>query len=185
MALDVAPLSNQLGFFSLICYCLTLLPTLLRIVFPQTKQTGIPKWLLLQRRLIGILAFLFAVGHGVLLIKKRNIDFSDVTTAWVYIQGICTLLIFTLLAVTSNDWSVKKLKKHWKQLHQLTYLAMFLLTWHVLDKMMGHWTRVTPISLILIGLIDGLFIWRRWIECRGSAKTSAAKSMSAKPTKPN
>ena len=75
-------------------------------------------------------------------------------------------LIFTLLTVTSNDWSVKKLKKHWKQLHQLTYLAMVLLTWHVWDKMMGHWTWVTPISLILIGLIDLMFIWRKWIECR-------------------
>ena len=171
MALDASPLSNLLGFFSLVCYCLTLLPTLLRIVFPQTKQTGIPKWLLQQRRLIGILAFLFALGHGVILVKKRHVDFSDLSTSWVYIQGIGMFLIFTLLTITSNDWSVKKLKKRWKQLHQLTYLAMFLLTWHVLDKMMGHWTGVTPISLVLIGLIDGLFIWRKVIEYRRSVRS--------------
>ena len=185
MTLDVAPLSNQLGFFALVCYCLTLLPTLLRVVFPHTIQTGIPQWLLLQRRLIGILAFLFTLGHGLLLIKKRNVDFSDITSVGVYFQGICMLVIFTLLAITSNDWSVKKLKKHWKQLHQLTYLAMLLLTWHVLDKMMGHWTRLTPISLVLIGLIDGLFIWRRWIEYRRSAKTPTTPSMFAQQIKSN
>ena len=168
MVLDAAPLSNQLGFVSLVFYCLTLLPTLLRIIFPQTKQTGIPKWLLLQRRLIGILAFLFAVGHGLLLIKKRHVDFTDITTSWIYIQGIGMMVIFTLLAVTSNDWSVKRLKKRWKQLHQLTYLAMFLLTWHILDKMMGHWTWITPPSLMLIVPSDVLFIWRKCIEFRRS-----------------
>ena len=171
MALDAAPLSNLLGFFSLVCYCLTLLPTLLRIVFPQTKQTGIPKWLLLQRRLIGILAFLFALGHGALLIKKRHVDFRDFTSSWIYLQGVGMFLIFTLLTVTSNDWSVKKLKKHWKQLHQLTYLAMVLLTWHVWDKMMGHWTWITPPSLMLIVPIDVLFIWRKCIEFRRSINT--------------
>lgn len=166
MLLDPAPLSSQLGFMALVCYCLTLLPTLLRIIFPHTKQTGIPQWLLLQRRLTGILAFLFAVGHGIVLVKKRNIDFSDSITTWIYIQGILTVLIFALLAATSNDWSVKKLKKNWKRIHQLTYIAMFLLTWHVLEKMMGHWTFLTPISVVLITIIDGLFIWRRWVELR-------------------
>ena len=122
MTIDAAPLSNLLGFFSLVCYCLTLAPTLLRIIFPPIKRSGIPKWLLLHRRQIGILAFLFAVGHGVLLIKKRNLDFRDITTSWIYIQGVLMFLILSLLAVTSNDWSFRKLKKRWKQLHQLTYL---------------------------------------------------------------
>lgn len=180
MTLDPAPLSSQLGFLALVCYCLSLLPTLLRIIFPKTKQTGIPQWLMSQRRLSGILAFLFAVGHGVLLLKKRNLDFADATTSWIYIQGICTFVIFALLTITSNDWSTKKLKRNWKRLHQLTYPAMFLLTWHILDKMMGHWTHVTPVCVVLISVINGLFIWRRWIEYRRPAKGASVQSVPAK-----
>lgn len=180
MTLDPAPLSSHLGFLALVFYCLSLLPTLLRILFPQTKQTGIPQWLMSQRRLSGILAFLFAVGHGILLLKKRNLDFGDATTSWIYVQGIGTFLIFVVLTITSNDWSTKKLKKNWRRLHQLTYPAMFLLTWHVLDKMMGHWTYLTPICVVMIVTINGLFIWRRWIESRPPAKKAPAKSAPAK-----
>jgi sulfoxide reductase heme-binding subunit YedZ len=59
------------------------------------------------------------------------------------------LFIFTTLAITSNDWSVKKLKKNWKKLHQLTYLVIFLLPWHILDKMSANWSYITPLSVLL------------------------------------
>ncbi|MDY7052334.1 MAG: iron reductase, partial [Limnospira fusiformis LS22] len=73
-------------------------------------------------------------------------------------------IIFTLLAITSNDWSVKRLKKNWKRLHELTYLAMFMLTWHVFDKMAGQWTYLTPFGAIMITGITLLFLVRRWKE---------------------
>ncbi|CDM96041.1 MAG: ferric reductase-like transmembrane domain-containing protein [Limnospira sp. PMC 1291.21] len=149
---------------ALIFYTLSLLPTILRVVFPQTKQTSIPKFLLKHRRTIGILAFIVAFGHGYILVKKRDIDFSDLKTFWVYIQGVVTFIIFTLLAITSNDWSVKRLKKNWKRLHELTYLAMFMLTWHVFDKMAGQWTYLTPFGAIMITGITLLFLVRRWKE---------------------
>ena len=148
--LDSFPLPNFLGFLALVSYIVTLLPTIIRIVFPKTKETGIPKWLLKRRRLIGVIAFFLALAHGYLLVEKRQLDFSDPKTFWVYVQGISTFTIFTILAITSNNWSVKKLKKNWKQLHKLTYLAMFLLTWHIWDKMAGHWTYLTPIGIVSI-----------------------------------
>lgn len=180
MTLDSAPLSSWLGFLALLTYILTLLPTLLRIIFPKTQKTGIPKWLLKQRRLMGILAFLFAIGHGALLVKKRYVALGDPATSWIYVQGVFTFLIFAILTATSNDWSIKKLKKNWKRLHGLTYIAMFLLTWHVVDKMWGHWTYVTPISLALILVINGLFIWRRLIEMRDARQREAKKKRLAK-----
>lgn len=170
MALDTYPLANLLGFLALISYVITLLPTLLRIVFPRTKTTGLPQWLLKRRRLIGIVAFLFALLHGYLLVEKRQLDFFDPKTFWIYLQGISTFIIFTLLAITSNDWSVKKLKKNWKQLHKLTYVAMFLLTWHVWDKMAGHWTYLTPVAMIAIASITILYIIRLQIERHGQKK---------------
>lgn len=164
LAMDSFPLPNLLGFLALVTYIVTLLPTILRIVFPQTKETGIPQWLLKRRRIIGIIAFFLALAHGYLLVKKRQLDFLDPKTFWIYVQGISTFTIFTILAITSNNWSVKKLKKNWKQLHKLTYLAMFLLTWHVGDKMAGHWTYLTPIGIVSIIGITVLFIIRLRIE---------------------
>ncbi|MDY6805985.1 MAG: ferric reductase-like transmembrane domain-containing protein, partial [Cyanobacteriota bacterium] len=165
-----------LGFASLILYILTLLPTIMRVVFPETKKSGIPKMLLKNRRTIGVVAFFLALGHGVLLVLKRNFDFGDFQTSVVYLQGILLMGIFTLLAVTSNDWSIKKLKKNWKKLHQLTYLAMFLLTWHVADKMLGHWTYLTPLGIIGSTAITVLFVVRKWMEYqKESAKKTKAR----------
>jgi methionine sulfoxide reductase heme-binding subunit len=175
ITMDIPVVDNSLGFLALASYIITLLPTTLRIVFPRTKETGIPQGLMKHRRSIGIMAFFFALAHGFLLVKKRNIDFFDLKTSWIYIQGIATFTIFTLLAITSNDWSVKMLKKNWKQLHKLTYFAMFLLTWHIWDKMSNHWTYLTPVGLVAIVLITVLFMFRFWIERQGKQQRTKGK----------
>ena len=162
--MDTAPLANFLGFLALSSYIATLLPTILRILFPQTKKNHIPRLLQKYRRQIGLIAFVLALAHGFLLIRKRNLDFFDLQTYWIYIQGLATLLIFTLLAITSNNWSIRKLKRNWKKLHSLTYLAMFLLTWHIWDKMSAHWSFLTPIGLLALIVIISLFLWRKWSE---------------------
>ncbi len=159
--MDPFPLANGLGFLALGSYCLTVLPTNLRIVVPATKKSTAPKWLLQNRRAIGILSFILALGHGYLLVQKRDIDFLDPATFMVYIQGISTFIVFTLLAITSNDWSIKRLKKNWKRLHNLTYLAMFLLTWHVWDKMADHWSYITPWAMLVMFSINLLYLYRR------------------------
>lgn len=173
LILDTPTQANILGLLALLSYIATLLPTILRIVVPQAKETGIPQWLLKQRRMVGILTFFFALVHGYLLVKKRNIDLLDLKTSWIYIQGISTFTIFTLLAITSNNWSMKKMKKNWKQLHKLTYFAMFLLTWHIWDKMLGHWTYVTPIAISGISSITVLFFSRIWKEKHKNKKKNS------------
>jgi sulfoxide reductase heme-binding subunit YedZ len=187
IAMDIPPCSNILGFLALTCYIATLLPTMLRIVLPPIHKQQAPKWILKHRRIIGILAFLLALMHGYLLVKKRDFDFSDWQTLFVYIQGISTFTIFTLLAITSNDWSIKRLRKNWKRLHTLTYGAMFLLTWHVLDKMAGHWTYLTPIATVAIVSVSLLFLTRLWIErqrkSRGADKDDDFRSGNAHPHK--
>ena len=179
MFIDPSPLSNSLGFLALGGYIATLLPTNLRIVFPQTKQATMPKWLLKNRRIIGILSFCLALGHGYLLVIKRDFDFFDLSTFWVYIQGVATFIIFTLLAITSNDWSTRRLKKNWKRLHSLTYLAMFLLTWHVWDKMADHWSHLTPVSLAILLTLNVLYLYRCWIERQN--KQQNLKKKAAEP----
>ncbi|WP_019509574.1 ferric reductase-like transmembrane domain-containing protein [Pleurocapsa sp. PCC 7319] len=162
--MDTAPLANFLGFLALSSYIATLLPSMLRIVFPQIKRSDVVKLLLKYRRQIGLLAFALAFFHGYLLVLKRNFDFFDLQTYWIYIQGVATFIVFTLLAITSNNWSIKKLKRNWKKLHSLTYLAMFLLTWHVWDKMSSHWSFLTPIGLLQLIIIIALFLQRKRVE---------------------
>ncbi|WP_333429707.1 ferric reductase-like transmembrane domain-containing protein [Microcoleus sp. MON2_D5] len=164
MDLDTFSQASLLGFAALAGYILTLLPTNLRIVFPGTKKTGFPQWLLKYRRFIGLISFFLAVLHGFIFFKQRNFDIFDIKTYFVYFQGVSTFIIFTLLAITSNDWSVKRLKKNWKKLQSLTYLAMFLVTGHIWDKMAGHWTYLTPVGIAAITATIVLFLGRILIE---------------------
>ncbi len=162
--MDTVPLANLFGFFSLISYIATLIPSTFRIVFPQLKKSRSVIYLLRYRRQIGIVTFIFALVHGYLLVRKRNCDFYDWQTYWIYFQGVATFLIFALLAITSNNWSMRKLKRNWKKLHSLTYCVIFFLTWHVWDKMFDHWSVLTPLCLLGIITVGFLFMWRKIIE---------------------
>lgn len=166
--LKPAPLANLLGFLALLCYIATLLPSLLKAIFPALKKDKTLNWLLKYRRHIGVAAFGFGMNHGILLAIDRQLDFLNWHTYIHYFPGISTMAIFTLLTFTSNDECVKALKKNWKKLHQLTYLAIFILPWHILDKMAMHWTRLTPFGVLLTIVLLILFARRKWLEIANS-----------------
>ena len=98
-------LASYLGFLALAAYILTLLPTIIKIVFPVTMKTPVPKLLIKYRRQAGIISFFLGSGHGILLFIKRNFDVWDIKAYYIYLQGIVLLAIFTALAITSNNWS--------------------------------------------------------------------------------
>lgn len=165
--LDAVTLANFLGYLALFSYILTLLPSILRVVFPNTKKAEFIKWLFKYRRRLGVASFWFTLGHGYLLVLKRNFDFFDIQTYLQYYTGVSSFIIFTLLAITSNDWSIKKIgAKNWKTLHQLTYLAILLLLLHIWSNMSGDWTFLTPVGILGMTVIIVLFIGRKWIERR-------------------
>lgn len=162
--LNPAPLANILGFLALLCYIATLVPSLLKAIVPAIKRNKSLMWLLKYRRNLGVAAFCLGVNHGVLLIFERHINLLDWHTYIHYFQGITTLGIFTILTVTSNDESVRTLKSNWKKLHQLTYLAIFILPWHILDKMSGNWTYFTFLAVLLTLFILILFLLRKCLK---------------------
>ncbi len=164
--LSPAPLANALGFVSLLAYIATLMPSMFRTVFPATKGSKVLVWLLKHRRYVGVTAFGLGLDHGIILIIQRKLSLLDPYTYVEYFQGVSILVIFTLLAITSNDWSIKKLKNNWKNLQKLTYLVVFLLPWHILGKMSGHWSYLTPFAVLLSTGLAILFIQRKWIELR-------------------
>jgi methionine sulfoxide reductase heme-binding subunit len=162
--LELAPISNILGFFALACYIATLLPSILKIVFPITKKNRKVVWLFKYRRHLGLAAFSFGLNHGILQILKRQLNLLEWQTYIHYFPGFLMLLIFTLLATTSNDLTVKKLKQSWKKIHKLTYLVIFLLPWHIIDKMSGNWTFLTPIAVLISTIIACLFAARKYLD---------------------
>jgi methionine sulfoxide reductase heme-binding subunit len=80
------------------------------------------------RRALGLYAFMYAAIHVFLFAGvdyQFNLKFILADTAkkpyiWV---GLTTAMIMLLLAITSFQWSMKRLGKNWKRLHKLVYLA--------------------------------------------------------------
>lgn len=54
-----ASLANILGFLALVSYAVTLLPGMLRVVFPSLKRNQTLIWILKYRRYLGVAAFAF------------------------------------------------------------------------------------------------------------------------------
>ncbi|MEC4813682.1 MAG: hypothetical protein SAK29_10500, partial [Scytonema sp. PMC 1069.18] len=61
-----ARLANVFGYLALLAYIATLLPSILKTVFPNTKGSKILIFLIKNRRFIGITAFILASHHGLL-----------------------------------------------------------------------------------------------------------------------
>lgn len=159
--------ANIIGVLSLIYYALTIIPTTMKALFPNFyKQQYIWKSLFKNRRYMGVAAFCFAWTHTALLIRSRSLNFLDFNTCLQYFQGLSSIIIFTILAITSNDESIRTLKTNWKKIHNLTYLCLFILPWHILDKMFGHWSYLTPFAVILSISLSLLFVTRKIIEIK-------------------
>jgi methionine sulfoxide reductase heme-binding subunit len=141
--------SNFLGLLSVVIYIGSLLPGIISSILPNLKKNKMIVILLRHRRFLGVSAFLLALNHGVLQFVKQDISLLESSTYIHYFQGLTMIVIMTCLALTSSDESVKVLKKKWKSIHKLTYLIPFLLPWHILDKMSGHWSFATPAAVLL------------------------------------
>ncbi len=106
-----------------------LLITPVRRLFPKA---GWSQSLLLRRRDIGVAVFAYATAHT-LAYLWREPDlaeiFADALTAGI-LTGWLALLVFTPLAATSNDFSVRKLGQRWKVLHSFVYAGALLTLAH-------------------------------------------------------
>jgi sulfoxide reductase heme-binding subunit YedZ len=84
------------------------------------------------RKPAGLWAFGFAVLH--VLTYMRNVKFTwlQFPMPSFIVLGMLGLLILTALAVTSNRWAMRRLRKNWKRLHRLVYLAGNLVAFHAI-----------------------------------------------------
>lgn len=116
---------HQTGLWSsgLLVAALALTP--LRSIFRSARW---PLSIVPYRRAIGVASFAYAALHtGVYLERKWGADLiinegleAPLATGWV------AFAIFTLLAITSNDASVRAMGRAWKRLHRFAYVATVL-----------------------------------------------------------
>jgi len=161
--LILPPLSNILGFVALALYFVTLQPGVIRVIDPHLLRSKYLMFINKYRRRLGVAAFIFGLLHGILMIQKKGLDLLDIGSYLNYWPGFLLLIIFTILAITSNQWSVSHLKQNWKKLHQITFLVIFVALIHIVDKV-EVWTILTPVALTLVGISIAEFTWKKLEE---------------------
>lgn len=146
------------GELSVRLMMLALAATPLLLMFPGR---ALPRWLMRNRRYFGVASFAYAALHTAVYAARSDAltDILDDAATAGYLTGWVALLIFLLLAVTSNDWSMRRLRDSWKTLHRWVYAAAGL--------SFAHWVLVAfdPLPaymhLALLAALEGFRIWRR------------------------
>ncbi|MGU3399538.1 protein-methionine-sulfoxide reductase heme-binding subunit MsrQ [Brucellaceae bacterium D45D] len=116
----VKTFEHMLGLWALRFLVLTLLIT------PIRDLSGIS--LLRYRRALGLLAFYYAVLHFatyMVLDQALNLAtiLTDITRRPFITIGMASLVLLVPLALTSSNWSIRKLGRRWAALHKLVYVA--------------------------------------------------------------
>jgi len=98
-----------------------------------TKQT----WVIQLRRLLGLWMFAYASFHVIayvwfdfgFLFDEMLIDITEHPRIWL---GLIAFILAIPLAVTSNNYMMRRLKTKWKALHKLVYPLAILAVMHFL-----------------------------------------------------
>lgn len=121
-------ITRSTGTWALVFLCITLAIT------PLRRYTG---WnqLIQYRRMLGLFVFFYALLHfSIWLWLDQNLSLSemwqDVLKRPFITLGFTAFLCLWPLALTSNQWALRKLKRRWGQLHRLVYLVAILVILH-------------------------------------------------------
>jgi sulfoxide reductase heme-binding subunit YedZ len=102
----------------------------LLISLSVTPLRRLTKWneVIKLRRMLGLFAFFYGTLHmltWVVFIHYFDTEFmvKDVVERPFITVGMATWSILFVLAVTSNQFAIRKLKRRWQTLHRLAYVA--------------------------------------------------------------
>ena len=125
----VAALTHQTGDWAIRLLLLSLAMTPLRKLLGQA-------WPIRFRRLIGLYAFFYASLHFcVYLFLDLGSGYwsqigADIIKRPFITVGFSAWLLLLPLAITSNQWMMRRLKKNWLTLHKLVYVIGILAVLH-------------------------------------------------------
>ena len=127
-------------------------------ITPLRRYAGIN--LIRLRRAIGLTAFLYVSVH---LTVWLVLDVQSLARLWSEILkrpyitiGMLGFVLMIPLAVTSNNWFVRKLGPVWRRLHRVTYVVAVLGALHFV--MLAKGFQIEP--LVFLALVAGLLALR-------------------------
>lgn len=95
------------------------------------RTAGWVRWLQRRRRYIGLAAFAYSAIHTLYWLQQEKLlQILKGFLEPVILIGWIGFFIFTAMAVTSNDRSVRNMGPGWKRLQRWVYLAAPLTVWH-------------------------------------------------------
>lgn len=156
---DMEELLHPTGEFAARFMIIAMIATPLRMLFPTS---GVPLWITRHRRAFGVAAFAYAALHTVFYVLdlgtfSRIIAELPETGIWT---GWLAMAIFVPLAITSNDYSVRLLRRSWKTLQRFVYPAAVLTLVHwlfVANEIGGALVHFVPLAAL-----EGYRIWKNW-----------------------
>ncbi len=124
----VETLTHETGLWGLYFLLITLSMT------PLKKITGV-SWPVSLKRMLGLYAFFYASLHLVIYFwLDQSFQWyaiiEDIVKRPYITLGLTAWLLLLPLALTSNQFSMRLLKKNWKRVHRLVYVAALLVVTH-------------------------------------------------------
>ncbi|MBN9044106.1 MAG: protein-methionine-sulfoxide reductase heme-binding subunit MsrQ [Rhizobiales bacterium] len=128
-------------------------------VTPLRDLTGIV--LLRYRRALGLLAFWYALMHfTTYMVLDQALDMhaviADIVKRPFITIGMASLALLVPLALTSNNWSIRRLGRRWTSLHRLVYVVAAGGAIHFILSVKG-W-QAEPVIYGMI--VAALLLWR-------------------------
>jgi len=121
------------------------------------------------RRAIGVMAFAYVTAHFLvwflLDLPALNQIWTEIVKRPYVTAGFAGFIVMIPLALTSNDWSVRRLGRFWRVLHRLTYLAAILAGAHFIMLSKGFDVEaLAHMAVILAFLALRVGKWRRRLQ---------------------
>lgn len=124
-------------------------------ITPMRRFFGIN--LIKFRRTLGVLAFTYVTFHllvwAVLDVQTADRVIADIIKRPYVTIGMAGFVVLVPLAMTSNNWSLRKLGPKWRQLHKLTYVAVILGGVHYIWLVKGIQLEPLIYMAVILGLL--------------------------------
>lgn len=117
------------------------------------------------RRAVGLMAFAYVCLHfAVWLFLDVQIwsqIWADIVKRPYVTIGFAAFVLLIPLAVTSNNWSIRKMGPEWRKLHKLVYVAAVLGGVHYIWLVKGIQIEPLVYMAIIVGLLALRLRWPR------------------------
>lgn len=156
--------TRSTGTWTLVMLCITLSIT------PLRRITG---WnaLIRLRRMLGLFAFFYACLHLAIYVwLDQYFDWvamiADIVKRPFITAGFAGFLLMAPLAATSTKAMVRRLGRHWSELHRLVYAVALLGVLHFWWHKAGKNDLGEP--MVYAAVVGALLAWRVWVRVRES-----------------